>query len=82
MLSEGEICEGRTINPFCRVSSIDAISDASIVNLSIERKIRLIGLLVGSLLNTILSIGKSTTLRNQQNKNFVRNTPFPYRYRD
>jgi hypothetical protein len=61
MLSEGEVCGGRTINAFCRVSSIDAISDVSIVNLSIERKIRPIGFLVlrvSTKYHIILSIGK------------------------
>jgi len=61
-LGEGKVCEGKTINPFCRVSSIDAISDALIIHLSIEQKIKPIGFFVlrvnPTLLNTLLSIGK------------------------
>ncbi|KAJ3668276.1 hypothetical protein LUZ61_022936 [Rhynchospora tenuis] len=46
-----------SIDPFNRVSSIDAISDASIVNLSIKRKIRPVGFFVLRVLGLTRMVG-------------------------
>jgi hypothetical protein len=77
----------RSNNSLCCVSSIDAASDASIVDFSIERKVTPP---IGSVLQAGQSYststnrrhrGKNTTRRNQQHKNFLLNYPARKRMR-
>ena len=73
-LVEGEVIE----NSFCRLSPINASSDASIVDSSIERKGTLMGAfcIAGQPYYTSTNRrhrGRSTTPRNQQHENFVIN---------
>ena len=75
-LVEGEVIE----NSFCRLSPINASSDASIVDSSIERKVTLMGsfCIAGQPYYTSTNRrhrGRGATSRNQQHENFVISCP-------
>ena len=66
-------------NPFCRVSPINATSDALIVDLVLSERLHLWVIYCGgqpySISTNRWHRGRSTTSRNQQHENFVINYP-------